>query len=196
MYYAHRNKNGDLQTLPDHLNNVAKRAGCFAKSFGRELEAYQAGKTHDTGKSSNEFQKRLFGGPAVDHSTAGAKEFMKLKMLSPAFCVAGHHTGLPDMGNRGDSDGLPTLQGRLKRNIPKYELTGDKLNLKYIKEPEFTSGFDFAFYTRMIFSCVVDADFLDTADFMDGRVPFAGSYDSLETDVYKRQPLLWKNTVI
>lgn len=44
---------------------------------------------------------------------------------------------------------------------------------------EFNTGFRLSFYIRMLFSCLVDADFIDTETFMDGALAPRGNYDAL-----------------
>ena len=41
--------------------------------FGVQEMACQMGKLHDLGKYSEAFNRRLHGGPSVDHATVGAK---------------------------------------------------------------------------------------------------------------------------
>ena len=77
MYYAHRRDDGKMQTLEEHLQGTAKRSGAFAAAFGAEAWGQLLGYAHDLGKASEAFQKRLLGGPKVDHATAGALECKK-----------------------------------------------------------------------------------------------------------------------
>ena len=91
------------QTLPDHLAGVTKLAEGFASPFGAEPWARAAGLLHDIGKVSVEFQRRLEGGPVVDHGTAGAKEAIQRYGnqygMFLGYTICGHHGGLPDGGN-------------------------------------------------------------------------------------------------
>ena len=175
-YLGHLNEEGQKQALLDHLQGTAKLAREFAKPFGAENLGYFVGLIHDLGKYSKEFQNRLCqGGPIVDHSTAGALECAKIGQVSAAFCVAGHHSGLPDMGTEDDRT---SLKGRLaqaqkkgkSQGIPDYSawkgevsLTIPDLPLWLQKESSMLTN---VFFTRMLFSCLVDADFLDTEQFM------------------------------
>lgn len=85
------------QTIKEHCEKVSNIAKGFAKSFGAEDVAALCGLAHDIGKYSKEFQRRIWeDGPKVDHSTAGAIELKTLKSLGFP-CVAGHHSGLPDI---------------------------------------------------------------------------------------------------
>ncbi|MEG2139056.1 MAG: CRISPR-associated endonuclease Cas3'', partial [Oscillospiraceae bacterium] len=101
-YIAHRRADdGEEQSILDHLSNTAERAQAFAAAFGAGEEGYRCGMLHDIGKYSEAFQRRIRGGSEkTDHSTAGAQEAAKLGDVPAAFCIAGHHGGLPD-GGRG-----------------------------------------------------------------------------------------------
>ncbi len=126
-YYAHSDKNTDeafWHRLKDHLQCVAVLSRDFAMKFGAGDFAYVAGLLHDIGKYSKEFQRRLHGEPLrVDHSTAGAKEAIKIfgdaigKIL--AFIVAGHHSGLPDCGTKAGLDSALEVR-LLKEDIRDY----------------------------------------------------------------------------
>ena len=61
------------QTLQSHSVNVGEMAAEFAQVFGAQEIACQTGQLHDLGKHSEAFNRRLYGGPSVDHATAGAK---------------------------------------------------------------------------------------------------------------------------
>lgn len=82
MYYAHIQKDGTKQTVEEHLNGTAERCAFFAAAFGEEARGRLLGYAHDIGKCSIEFQKRLLGGPKVDHATAGALECVKMREIS------------------------------------------------------------------------------------------------------------------
>jgi CRISPR-associated endonuclease/helicase Cas3 len=116
-YCAHRNdETGTTQSVLSHLQGTAELAAGFAAAFGAGMEGRRCGMLHDVGKYSDAFQRRLNGSPeSVDHSTAGAAEAARLGDVPAAFCVAGHHAGLPDGGNKYDDDDKPTLWGRLNR---------------------------------------------------------------------------------
>lgn len=167
---AHRSEDGARsQTILEHLYGTAKLAAAFAQPFGGESQAYLAGMLHDIGKYSDDFQKRLAGGAKTDHSTAGAKEAYRMGQPEVAFAVAGHHAGLPDGGSKTDADGS-TLFGRIRKtDIPPYGDWKQEVQLSPAKRPmPFPDGFSTAFYTRMLYSCLVDADYLDTEAFMNG----------------------------
>lgn len=167
------------QLLKEHLGEVANFAEQRAKKFGAGKLGRILGIAHDLGKYSDAFQKRLEGAKSkVDHSTAGAKE-VDLRFGSKvgralAFCVSGHHGGLPD-GNKGDPNNLP--ERLATDHIPDYaafqseiEFLGlnnqDLASMPHSKDPAM-AAYSFAFCIRMLYSCLVDADYLDTERFMD-----------------------------
>ncbi len=162
------------QLLSEHLENVAARARAYASSFRAGDLAEAAGLLHDQGKASLEYQERLRGAAyRVDHSTAGAQ--WADKNLGPmgrliAACVAGHHAGLLDGKSSDDS----CLAHRLiKKDLPKLIAVpaspdpGKAQGKLPIQQDGPRIAFQLAFFTRMLFSCLVDADFLDTERFMD-----------------------------
>lgn len=183
-YLAHRSEDGRTQPLKEHLEGTATLCAAFANSFGAADQGKLIGLAHDLGKGSAAFQERLFGGPKVDHATWGALACAKLDLLWGAHCVAGHHGGLLDGGSWTDQAGDPTLMGRLKKGmdgkIPPCEPTE---TLHHVTPPAFwgSDGMTDAFFTRMMYSCLVDADYLDTEQFMQGGDLGRGLYDSLPT---------------
>lgn len=172
--------------LNEHLQEVANLAGKLAEHFDSSDWASLAGLWHDLGKYSNEFQqyiKSVSGYDAhieapgrVDHSTAGAihaiRQFSDYGRIL-AYLIAGHHAGLPDW-SAADTGGK-ALSIRLGKD-QHYLL--DRIPLQDIPQSIFTQdkpktrprgGVEgFHLWLRMLFSCLVDADFLDTEAFMDG----------------------------
>lgn len=176
--YSHSRENPDgskaYQTVLDHLQGTARLAEKFASDFGRGEDGWQAGMAHDIGKYAEAFQRRLLqNGPKVDHSTAGAMECWKLKNIGPALCVMGHHAGLPNMGVKGDMSGGPTFWGRYHQasRIPPYDGFQQEVKLQKVNPPQLPTPYSAAFYIRMLYSCLVDADFLDTEAFCQGPRP-------------------------
>ncbi len=103
IYLGHRAEDGREQLLLDHLTGVARYAQAFADSFGAGALAYQIGLAHDAGKYSDKFQRRIRGAAVqVDHSTAGAQLMIERRNAPAAYCIAGHHGGLPDGGGRSE----------------------------------------------------------------------------------------------
>ena len=101
-YFAHIAKDGKKQSVDDHIQGCAKLCEFFASAFGAQQFGRLAGITHDIGKFSEGFQRRLDGGPKVDHSSAGALECVAAGRMLTGMCVAGHHGGLPDLLDAAD----------------------------------------------------------------------------------------------
>ncbi len=187
VYYAHTLEGKDeeqWQTIKEHSENVAKLVKDFSGSWCTEEYAVNLGLLHDIGKYQSDFQRRLFGEKIlVEHSIGGAAKWIDRKWPeSGAYCIAGHHSGLPDVGNKTDSADEPTLLGRLKRvsqqNFSAYknELTLNQITTFPAKDAVCMSGDkienskkEYAFWTRMMFSCLTDADYLDTEQFCSGK---------------------------
>lgn len=176
IYLAHIAKDFRKQSNLSHLRGTAALAKDFARPFGGEEQAELAGMAHDIGKYSDAFQKRLQGAHIqVDHSTAGAVECWRRGQPFAALAVAGHHGGLPDGGSQTDGPDQATLRGRIMRKerglLESYEGWTQEVTLPQVGIPDFTehSGPEWVFFTRMLYSCLVDADFLDTEAFMEGQ---------------------------
>ena len=176
MYLAHLAEDGREQSILEHAQNVAGLAAGFAAHFGAEKAAELAGLLHDIGKYSQSFQRRIRGtNLRTDHSTAGAMEILKYAPYLLSYCVAGHHCGLPDGGGQADDPSAPTLSGRLKRQVEPFGDFSNEIHPELIcfRPPKLLGrgGFSAAFWTRMVYSCLVDADYLDTEAFMLGSPP-------------------------
>lgn len=187
------------ESLFEHLESVRQLARQFGQRFGCGSLAESVGRAHDFGKAAPDVQDYLWDAagecdeededPAAgaqkhrgpDHSSAGAQF---LHRLVPglgtilAYAAAGHHGGLPD----GIADAGSSLQNRLKKTLhdwekparaelPKDFFGADQPALALEAKPflEAGSGYSIAFLARMLFSCLVDADFLATESFMDGE---------------------------
>ncbi len=165
-----------VQYLADHLRQSAELAEKFASPFGAGDVAKQVAMLHDIGKYGRSFQRRIRGsGQRVDHSTAGTLEAKRQKNIAGAFCIAGHHSGIPDLGTKLDVTG--TLCARLKavigRDIDDYGAFRDEIEIPIVETPRYfiSDQLTAFFYTHMLYSCLVDADWLDTESFVsDGKV--------------------------
>jgi CRISPR-associated endonuclease/helicase Cas3 len=198
-FFAHRREGEDRedwQPLIEHLQKTADIARDFGKDANVAELTYIAALLHDLGKYSAEFQKRLEGGPRVDHSTAAAKELKALLKDTPqevfakllTYPMMGHHTGLPDYGNETDLEG-GTVCARLKNNLPGYAAYKGELDLSALPFPNTFNfrppenqqkkiGFPLSFLIRMVYSALVDADFQETETYMQGEKP-RGEHDDV-----------------
>lgn len=166
-YYAHIADDDRKQTVNEHLLNTANMSSQFAEEFGFGEQGYLIGLTHDIGKYSSEFQKRLQGGPRVDHSTAGAIVCREKGQIPASFCVIGHHSGLPDAGYSTELVGSSWF-ARINRanELPCYEAYKSEIGIPEIEQYCPQGSMRDVFLTRMLYSCLVDADYLDTEKFM------------------------------
>lgn len=166
------------QTLKEHLEGTAHMAQKFADAFGYGEWGYCCGKLHDIGKYSDKFQRRIRkSGEKVDHATAGAQlcgELGGFYYHWLSYCIAGHHAGLPDTGGSADAADNRTLAGRMKKKVENYQMFREELDIPELKKEFFLTdikkdpSFTIGFFIRMMYSCLVDADFLDTEQFMQG----------------------------
>ena len=173
-WIAHIADDGRIQTVKEHLEGTALRCGEFAEAFDSRNVGEVMGMLHDIGKYSKAFQKRIRGAAiATDHSTAGAFE-SKIPVM--AMGIMGHHSGLPDFGARTDSSNKATYQGRMQRarkgEIEDYSAWQSEIRLGKFIFPDLVDQKNDqvqGFYIRMLYSCLVDADFLDTEAFCRGK---------------------------
>lgn len=182
-FLAHLHEVYGEQTIKEHLYQTAALAAHFAKSFDAEADGYFVGLLHDIGKYSDAFQRRIRGiAVKTNHSNAGAKEAWQAQHPMAAFAIAGHHGGLPDGGNlKVSTSNDSTLFGRLKAPPIPYQAWKNEITIPAHIKPmaKGTGGFAHAFYTRMLYSCLVDGDYLDTESFMSGGHINRGQYAPL-----------------
>lgn len=179
-YIGHTSDDGRKQLLLDHLNGTSKLCRENANEFWADIAEF-VGQIHDIGKYTSGFQKRINGAEniRVEHAICGAKEVAKAppKSYVPMieYCVAGHHSGLPDGGTKVDGEEDSTLHGRMKRKTGDYSAYENEVKLEYPKD-NLRELFDvsnqreiierYSFFTRYLFSCLTDADFIDTERFV------------------------------
>lgn len=179
-FFAHSgNSRAEAEAVALHLRRVAERARQFAELLGFAAAAEVAGWLHDLGKYTELFQKRLRGEVrGLDHWSAGAaaalERFPRQPMAAAvALAIAGHHVGLPDRSMIKDLQDLKALDARLRedgRRLTETDLAPmlDRLAADGFALPRHLDGelsalrlsamLDF----RMLFSTLVDADYLAT----------------------------------
>lgn len=185
VYWAHTHKDTTRwQTLQEHAREVSQRAGEKARPFGESKKARLSGLLHDLGKYGDLFQRRLEGKEkGLDHWSAGAHvALFEHRLPDVALAVQGHHIGLQsgakeslkEMKLREDGQGFPPELRLSETNLDvlKERLRADGLELLPPSQAPITPATSAAAMldTRMLFSALVDADFLDTERHMQGKV--------------------------
>ena len=168
-FHAHSaNEEGICHGLVDHLTAVAKIAGEFCESFDSHDAGHYAGLWHDVGKFNPEFQRYLAGerqrGP--DHKGAGAK--LALQHLEPlGLLVQGHHGGLQASkalkGWVNEKDGNPATAEateHARREMPELDTKARITPPAWARKNPHRAEL----WLRMVFSALVDADYLDTEE--------------------------------
>lgn len=175
----------EIQLNEDHQNGVAELASKFANEFGMGDFGFIMGKLHDKGKEQIEWQKYIQGvtgynkeyshiktGP--NHAYIGAEIVQKMyPQIAPLIAqpIAGHHRGLYDYCDYVEET---------KRTIPEEISIEEKIPFSMPNFPKLEK-FDYHNLVRMLFSCLVDADSLDTESFMNPeQAELRGSHATME----------------
>ena len=176
-YISHIRKNqyGEIisyQSNEEHCIGVAELAKQFASEFGMGNWGYVLGILHDKGKEKKEFQEYIQdvnGIPGHKHWTKKGKAhayvgallaqglYGKVATIFFGNAICGHHAGLYDyfeLEKMISSSDLPSevqmQTDAIQLNKAKFTLTENQIN----------------HLVRVLFSCLVDADYLDTEKFM------------------------------
>lgn len=218
-YIAHcREKDGEIQTLVNHLQGVSKKTGEFTSKIGLKEQGELLGLLHDIGKASQEFEQYIKSSVGlinsdeddyvdaaglkgkVDHSTAGA-QFVHRTLAQDgndarfvaqilSLCLASHHSGLIDCISPEGKDTYSKRMGKEKEKTHVDEVFGKLCDeakehlisrlhskellrnlierftaLKTAHDSQETLIFKYGLLVRFLYSCLIDADRLDTADF-------------------------------
>ncbi len=194
MIYAHSLQGQppeSWQPLEAHGYAVARTAGEFAETFGSAAWAYCLGCLHDLGKARKSFQDylRVCNGltdadyDASDHSHSGAGAVWAIQTFSRchvgrllAYCIAGHHAGLPDWSGGVSPCGSLSYRLDQEKNVTQEQTVAAWIRghqTGWTPTPlsppwPFGNGnlSDVSFWIRMLYSCLTDADFVDTEAFM------------------------------
>lgn len=169
--YAHSpNSRGQWHELKAHLEGVAKRSREFGEKFGAGTIAERAGWLHDIGKASPDFQSYLqrcyndsdkkHTGPP--HSIFGALEAVRQRLHFLSLVISGHHGGLPSLSAL-KTEKIPRAQrdARISHLLDQFRalnVPSTPIALEGLP----TSKLGLELFVRMLFSVLVDADFLDT----------------------------------
>ncbi len=207
-WFAHsgnRADRSDWQPLSEHLTAVAQLAAARAQPFGAGDCGHLVGLLHDLGKYSEAFQERLKGNPQrADHATAGAQVLVQhlcqlygdtqevnacAKLL--AFAIAGHHAGLANGLEEGQArstlkqrlsltmgQDIPALNEQWRNEIALPQALRFPTINPHSKKEKYRN-FHWAFLARMLFSCLIDADRIDTENYtrrINGQSPLTSDH--------------------
>ncbi|MDD2599924.1 MAG: CRISPR-associated helicase Cas3' [Kiritimatiellae bacterium] len=174
--YAHSSEHPkkDWQSLEQHALCVAAICAGFSKIFSASEWGYAAGMLHDLGKARKPFQEMLAGlrtkGSDTQHAVYGAKAAFDKESLPLAFIVAGHHAGLHDIADLQEAVGKISAE---ESTALVQSSTGASIRFPHdntlpkavlnalVALPQNTLPLEY--FTRMLFSCLIDADRLDSA---------------------------------
>ncbi|GAA2579919.1 CRISPR-associated helicase/endonuclease Cas3 [Dactylosporangium fulvum] len=190
MWAHSKNRFGIRHRLEDHLRGTAELARRFALPFGMGELAWWAGLVHDGGKCWQDWQDKLLlveptnGRVGLDHKSFGVQLARRHGLKPVEFAVAGHHGGLTNRGKVDDLFGeddayeqwlrrgpwadaerrlrvaMPEMFSRVPPLPGEFGADGDKM----VQE----------FLLRFLFSCLVDADVLDTQAHRENTAPRVG----------------------
>lgn len=218
-YIAHRReKDGKIQNLSTHLEEVSKLSGEFASKVGLKGQGEIIGLLHDLGKASQEFKQYIESAVGlinpdeddyvdaagkkgkVDHATAGAQwiyqaladkgtDYLFVAQVL-TLCVASHHSELLDCISADGVDKYTRRMTKIEEKTHIKEVLGKISNeakarinarlqsemfsenaarqfneLRSPRDSKETLSFKRGLLVRFLFSCLIDADRLDTADF-------------------------------
>lgn len=177
---AHTPAKGSNQwhDLKEHLQDVAGRAKEYAAKFGAGDLGHYAGLWHDLGKYNPDFQRYLqqcasaqdsdVSPRSVPHAIYGAKlAWEVLKPIAPV--IYGHHSGLPQIQE------MKTVKLTAPEHETVYQTVIDQAqqhgivlkpekDLNHLFSQLYEGNYSYEMMTRLLFSCLVDADYLDTEE--------------------------------
>lgn len=173
LYQDKKDGHWVIQSNEEHTKGVAERASRFANEFGMASWGKILGILHDKGKESDAFQQHIKKESGYEpeakvigdyhHAYVGGIIARKLygKSADNLFVnqIISHHSGLHDIDELSES---------LNKNIP-IEVNQDVEKFQLNKITLKLEASDFHHLSRMLYSCLVDADYLDTEAFMDEK---------------------------
>jgi CRISPR-associated endonuclease/helicase Cas3 len=167
-----KNDAGVRQTLEEHLANVAALAQQFASPFAQEKAAEYVAWAHDLGKMKASWQDRVLRLEAGekpqweelkhDHKMCGAALVYATSKLA-SLLIAGHHGGIPDFSTFVSEIESGKWEASRKEVAERVEA------LQSSKPPSAHFATDY-FQLMMLFSCLVDADSIDTSAHFENRI--------------------------
>jgi CRISPR-associated endonuclease/helicase Cas3 len=188
-YWAHSaNDCGHKHALKAHLESVSRLAGCFARDERWTEEALFAGLVHDLGKYGDLFQRRLEGEESgLDHWSTGAYVALQNHALAAALAIEGHHIGLQAAASAVVTQRMQMVRSGASPLGHHVRLSDDNIDrllqrakaeelvphqpgtvVLPIKKDAWAEAIARMLDVRMLFSCLVDADYLDTEAHFNG----------------------------
>jgi CRISPR-associated endonuclease/helicase Cas3 len=187
-YIAHiRKLNNDKwdtpQFLVDHLRETGELSAQFAKEFNSHEWGRALGIVHDSGKGTNEWQSYLKNKSGYDEEASSETISGKLEHSGPSaklaeeyfnengigrilsYCIAGHHAGLPDWIGSPASLQFRLQKASTKNITEQIKISFSEISLKTTPW-KFDQKLDISLWIRMLFSCLIDADRLNTEKYM------------------------------
>ena len=197
-FFAHTPPKGSAQWhgLKEHLTKVANLTETSANKLYAGKLGYYAGLWHDLGKYNPDFQEYLkqcaLGNKhakSVPHAIHGAKLAAKLSLAPLAFIIAGHHAGLPCVSKlksrladpQSEAADLAILDTAEKEGIilePSSDITAILA--------EFQDKLSRELFIRLLFSCLLDADYLDTESHFDPQQSLQRTPVATVTDLWTK----------
>ena len=169
------NEDGQAHDLVSHLSGVSELAFGFARKFGGHHLAKRLGLWHDLGKFHPDWQKYVLANPSgggPDHKWAGTRIAADCTDLA-ALVVHGHHGGMKSRSHVRNwlADEDLGRRGREALAIARATMPGlgPPETLGLLPEHATRSCIGLEFFLRMVFSCLVDADYLDTENHFKSR---------------------------
>ena len=199
MYHAHSKNNGGFwETVSAHLRETATLSARFASAWDREEEGAATGLLHDLGKYTDLFKLVLEGkAQQVDHATPGAHALLRLykkEGVAAALAAQGHHDGL-QIGRTKDLGEALRMKEPVSAQNKTYSSRDVDTLLEHFRQdnlklpPQIKSDYFMEYkdnrqvaamlYVRMLYSALVDADFLATE----------AHFDSQEKEGYRYRPI-------
>lgn len=197
QFRAHTSSDeGHNDPVATHLRAVGERAARYAAAFGAQEDASVAGLLHDLGKYGDLFQLRLDGrAHGIDHWSAGAWACIRnygMAGVGPALAIQGHHLGLQQLSQ----EALENLSPEKLAHSHPQSLSLSEQDTGVLIERLRTDGIEppaasqhptyredlhaqraaLMLDIRMLFSALVDADFVETEAHFQAAGPDAPSY--------------------
>lgn len=172
-----RKEDNAIQSNGEHCDGVAEMARRFASAFGMGDFGCVLGLLHDKGKERKSFQEYIrvatgvapgrWNGEDKQHAFVGAvlaqMEYPNMYQLV-GYPIMGHHCGLRDYNDYADRV-RQKVPAEISAGVQNIELRLPERLIRQIPDKE-TLKKDFHHIVRMLFSCLVDADYIDTEMFL------------------------------